>query len=61
MLALGGIYMLLTVLVYSTVACLAGNATRWLREGHARAARLRWLTGTSFIGLGLWAALPDRR
>ena len=61
MLALGGIYMLLTILVYSTVACLAGSATRWLREGPARGARLRRLTATSFIGLGLWAALPDRR
>lgn len=61
MLVLGGIYMLLTVMVYSTIACLAGSATRWLREGQVRAARLRWLTGTSFIGLGVWAALPDRR
>ena len=61
MFGLGAIYMALTVMVYSTVACLAGGATRWLREGHARAARLRWLTGTSFIGLGVWAALPDRR
>jgi threonine/homoserine/homoserine lactone efflux protein len=61
MLLLGAIYMLMTVMVYSTVACLAGSATRWLRDGPARAARLRWVTGTSFIGLGVWAALPDRR
>ena len=61
MLVLGAIDMLLTVTVYSVVAGLAGSATRWLRAGHARATRLRWLTGTSFIGLGVWAALPDRR
>ncbi len=61
MLALGGIYMLVTMLVYSAVACVAGSATRWLRESRARASRLRWLTASSFIGLGVWAALPDRR
>jgi threonine/homoserine/homoserine lactone efflux protein len=56
MLVLGGIYMTLTVVVYGTVAYCSGYASRWLR-----APRLRWMTATSFVGLGVWAALPDRR
>jgi threonine/homoserine/homoserine lactone efflux protein len=61
MLVLGAVYMSLTVAVYSTVAYCSGRVSRWLHNSQAGVARLRWLTGTSFIGLGLWAALPDRR
>jgi threonine/homoserine/homoserine lactone efflux protein len=61
MAVLGGVYMLLTVMVYGTLACFAGGASRWLRASRTGQARLRWITGTSFIGLGVWAALPDRR
>ena len=43
------------------LACFAGAASRWLRASQTGQARLRWATGTSFIGLGVWAALPDRR
>jgi threonine/homoserine/homoserine lactone efflux protein len=61
MLVLGAIYMALTVAVYGTVAHFSGAVNRWLRAGHARAARLRWATATGFVGLGIWAALPERR
>jgi threonine/homoserine/homoserine lactone efflux protein len=61
MLLLGTIYMLLTLLVYGLVGYYAGSAGRWLRARETVASRLRWLTATSFIGLGVWAALPDRR
>jgi threonine/homoserine/homoserine lactone efflux protein len=61
MLVLGGIYMMLTVAVYGTVAHFSGGASRWLRAGKTRAAPLRWLTATSFVGLGVWSALPERR
>jgi threonine/homoserine/homoserine lactone efflux protein len=61
MLALGAIYMSLTVAVYATVAYCSGRVSRWLRESRSGVARLRWVSGTSFIGLGVWAALPDRR
>jgi threonine/homoserine/homoserine lactone efflux protein len=61
MVVLGGIYMLLTIAVYSTLACFAGGASRWLSASRTGQGRLRWATGTSFIGLGVWAALPDRR
>jgi threonine/homoserine/homoserine lactone efflux protein len=61
MLVLGTIYMLLTLIVYGLVGYFAGGVGRWLRARETFASRLRWLTATSFIGLGVWAALPDRR
>ena len=61
LLLLGGIYMLLTVLLYGTVGYFAGGIGRWLQEQSGAASRLRWLTGGCFIGLGAWAAIPDSR
>jgi threonine/homoserine/homoserine lactone efflux protein len=61
LLLLGTIYMLLTLIVYGLVGYYAGTAGRWLRTRETLASRMRWLTATSFIGLGVWAALPDRR
>jgi len=61
LLLLGGIYMLLTVMVYGLVAYSSGHIGHWMRTRAAVASRLRWMTGASFIGLGVWAALPDRR
>ena len=61
MLLLGTIYLLLTLIIYGVIGYFAGGVGRWLRTRDAFASRLRWLTATSFIGLGLWTALPDRR
>ena len=61
MLRLGVVYMLLTLIVYGALGYSAAHASRWLRHGWIRRERVRWLTGCSFIGLGVWAALPDRR
>ena len=61
LLLLGGIYTLLTVMVYGLVAYFASRIGQWLRTRAAVASRLRRMTGVSFIGLGVWAALPSRR
>jgi threonine/homoserine/homoserine lactone efflux protein len=61
LLLLGSIYLLLTVIIYGTVGYFAGAIGQWLRTRAAIASRLRWISGSSFIGLGVWAALPDRR
>jgi threonine/homoserine/homoserine lactone efflux protein len=61
LLLLGGIYMLLTVMVYGLVAYSSGHIGHWMRTRATVASRLRWVTGASFIGLGVWAALPERR
>lgn len=58
---LGGIYMLLTILIYGTLAYFSGSIGQWLQTRTASLSGLRWITGSSFIGLGLWAALPERR
>ena len=58
---LGGIYMLLTVMIYGTLAYFSGSIGQWLQTQTTSASRLRWITGVSFIGLGVWAALPERR
>jgi threonine/homoserine/homoserine lactone efflux protein len=58
---LGGIYMLLTLIIYGTLAYFSGSIGQWVAARTATASGLRWFTGSSFIGLGIWAALPDRR
>jgi threonine/homoserine/homoserine lactone efflux protein len=61
LLLLGSIYMVLTILIYGLIAYFAGSIGHGLRTRTVVASRFRWLTGSSFIGLGLWAAFPDRR
>jgi threonine/homoserine/homoserine lactone efflux protein len=61
LLLLGGIYMLLTVLLYGMIGYFAGGIGRWLQTRTGAASRLRWLTGGCFIGLGAWAAIPHSR
>jgi threonine/homoserine/homoserine lactone efflux protein len=39
----------------------AGRLGGWLRRQPRVNAWLRWLTGGTFIGLGLRLALPERR
>jgi threonine/homoserine/homoserine lactone efflux protein len=58
---LGGIYMLLTLAIYGMLAYFSGSIGQWLQTRRTSASRLRWITASSFIGLGVWAALPDRR
>lgn len=61
MLFLGCIYMLFTVGIYGTLAYVSGSIGNWLQRRPELARRFRWLTGSVFIGLGIWAAVPDRR
>jgi threonine/homoserine/homoserine lactone efflux protein len=61
MLFLGTVYMLFTFIVYGLVGYYASVFGRGWRTHRRLAARMRWITAGSFIGLGVWAALPDRR
>ncbi|MFN8484351.1 MAG: LysE family translocator [Anaerolineae bacterium] len=58
---LGGLYMLLTLGIYGTVAYFSGTMGNWLLREQAMARRFRWLTASVFCALGVWALLPDRR
>ena len=57
----GGLYALLTVIIYTVVGGLAGVIGRAVRTQPIVASRMRWVAGGSFIGLGVWAAMPARR
>jgi threonine/homoserine/homoserine lactone efflux protein len=61
LLVFGGIYLLLTIAVYTTVGLSAGMLSAWLRRSPAAALRMRQAAGLSFISLGFWAALPEQR
>lgn len=61
MLFLGCIYMLFTVGIYGMLAYFSGSIGNWLQRAPELADRFRWLTCSVFIGLGIWAAVPDHR
>lgn len=61
LLLLGSVYMILTIMIYGLIAFFAGSIGHGLHTRTAVASRLRWITGSSFIGLGIWAALPEHR
>jgi threonine/homoserine/homoserine lactone efflux protein len=59
MLLLGGMFALLGLAYLILVAVLASTLSRFLRARPAWAHRLRWLTGSVLIGLGVRLALPE--
>ncbi|VEP13779.1 Lysine transporter LysE [Hyella patelloides LEGE 07179] len=59
MLILGVVFMLLGMLVYFPVAYFSGVIGRWIQTRQAIASKIRWVTGSIFIGLGLRAALTE--
>ncbi len=60
MLLLGVIFASLGLAYLLLVAMLSGSLGKFLSARPAWASRLRWLTGSVMIGLGLRLALPDR-
>src|SRR5688572_28779117 len=56
---LGGVFMLVTVVVFGAVAIFAAMIGDWVRRKHAIAARLNVFAGLTFIALGIRVALPD--
>lgn len=61
MVKLGAVYMLLTMLIYGTLGFFSGSIGDWLRTRPLAASRFRFVTAGAFIGLGVWALLPERR
>lgn len=59
-LVLGVVFMLLGMLAYFPLAYFSGIVGRWIQTRQAIADRVRWITGSIFIGLGIRAALPEK-
>ncbi|MGL5941180.1 MAG: LysE family translocator [Waterburya sp.] len=60
MLILGVVFMLLGMLTYFPLAYFSGVIGRWIQTRQAVADRVRWFTGSIFIGLGIRAALSEK-
>ena len=54
------VFMLLGMLTYFPLAYFSGVVGRWIQTRQAIVSRIRWVTGSIFIGLGLRAALPEK-
>lgn len=61
LMGLGIIFMVVTIIIFGSVALFAGLIGDWLRRRPAIAGRLQALAGVTFIGLGIRVALPDVR
>ncbi|HMN03540.1 MAG TPA: LysE family translocator, partial [Geobacter anodireducens] len=61
LMGLGIIFMVVTIIIFGSVALFAGLIGDWLRRRPAVAGRLQALAGVTFIGLGIRVALPDVR
>lgn len=61
MLALGILFDVLGLLYLMLVALLSGSLGALVQRRPAWANRLRWVTGSVLVGLGLRLAIPDRR
>lgn len=60
MLLLGVMFALFTWLVFSILGYFAGHFGGWLASKSNAAARLRWVTGSVMIALGVRLAFSDR-
>lgn len=60
MMLLGGIFIIATVLVFGTVAIVAGSLREWLLKSDRAQTRLNKLAGLVFIGLALKLATAKR-
>ncbi len=61
LLALGLVFALLTLAIFSAIAVFSGTVGLWLRARPTFADGLSWLTGGVLILLGLRLALQERR
>jgi threonine/homoserine/homoserine lactone efflux protein len=61
MLTLGIIFASLGLAYLLSVAMLSGSLGQFLKARPTWASRLRWLTGSIMVGLGLRLVLPDQR
>lgn len=60
MVALGGIFILATILVFGAVALIGGALGDWLNRSERAQRVVNWIAGTVFIGLALKLVTSER-
>jgi threonine/homoserine/homoserine lactone efflux protein len=60
MLLLGGVFIVSTIIVFGSIALLAGASGQWLNRSPRTQVVMNRLAGTVFVGLALKLATADR-
>ena len=60
MIALSGIFIIATILVFGTVALIGGALGDWLNRSERAQKAMNWVAGTVFVGLALKLATTER-
>lgn len=60
MISLGGIFIIVTVLVFGSVAMIGGTLGEWLNRSAHIQRIMNWVAGTVFIGLALKLVTSER-
>ncbi len=60
MIALGGIFIVSTILVFGTVALIGGTLGEWLNRSARAQQIMNWVAGTVFVGLALKLVTSER-
>ena len=60
MIALGGVFILATILVFGSVALIGGALGDWLNRSERAQRIMNWVAGTVFVGLALKLATVER-
>lgn len=60
MIALGGIFIVSTILVFGTVALIGGALGEWLNRSARAQQIMNWVAGTVFVGLALKLVTSER-
>lgn len=60
MIALGGVFIISTILVFGVVALIGGTLGEWLNRSVRAQRVLNWVAGTVFVGLALKLVTAER-
>ena len=60
MIALGGIFIIATILVFGAIALIGGTLGEWLNRSERAQRIMNWTAGTIFIGLALKLVTAER-
>jgi threonine/homoserine/homoserine lactone efflux protein len=61
LISLGGVFIVATILIFGTIALLAGALGQWFSRSDKALIIMNRVAGTTFVGLALKLAISDRR